>query len=344
MQSPSLTDLPAPPSGKTGWPWTEESERLPDTMPDGTAWPKISIVTPSYGQGQFIEETIRAVLLQGYPNIEYIIIDGGSQDETVEVIKKYAPFITYWISEKDNGQAHAINKGFARASGQIYYWINSDDWPEKDTFGVVAQEFHRLPQVDVLFGNCYFVDEDYKVLKLRKGYDFSTADLIELNPIEQNTVFFRSKVWLNYGQIKESLHFIVDYELWLRWSLKEVEFKFCPGIFAYFRLHKASKSTQLQITNISESVDLLLGLKDKGEIPPEFYPNIDKCLYRLCFASYWLHEPRFFWLVFFKYLKYSRRMPNYKLLIRAVLALGGKPAMKLASSMKRTQPGEAFEI
>jgi glycosyltransferase involved in cell wall biosynthesis len=342
MQSPSLAELPIPSRGQTGWPWTEESERLPDTMPDGSPWPKISIVTPSYGQGQFIEETIRAVLLQGYPDIEFIIIDGGSKDNTVEIIKKYQLYLAYWVSEKDNGQANAINKGFARATGQIYYWINSDDWPEKNTFRLVAQEFQRLPQVDVLFGNCYFIDENYKVLKLRKGYDFNTADLIDLNPIEQNTVFFRSKVWLTYGQIKESLHFIVDFELWLRWSLKGIEFKYCPGIYAYFRLHKTSKSTQLQITNITESINLLLDLKNKGEIPAAFYPNIGNCLYRLCFASYWLHEPRLFRSVFFKYLKYTRRLPDYKLLIRALLALGGKPAMKLASSLKRTTPGEGL--
>src|SRR5690348_881216 len=102
MQSPKLTELPSPPPGRTGWPWTEESERLPETLPDGAEWPKISIVTPSYNQGQFIEETIRAVLLQGYPNIEFIIIDGGSKDNTVEIIKKYEKFIACWVSEKDN--------------------------------------------------------------------------------------------------------------------------------------------------------------------------------------------------------------------------------------------------
>src|SRR4051794_36526007 len=146
MKSPTLQELPLPPEGKQGWPWTEESQSLPETQPDGSPWPKISIVTPSYNQGHFIEETIRAVLLQGYPDIEFIIIDGGSKDNTVEILKKYAAFIAYWVSEKDNGQANALNKGFARATGQIYYWVNSDDWPEKDVFGSVAQHFHRFPE------------------------------------------------------------------------------------------------------------------------------------------------------------------------------------------------------
>ena len=106
----TLQDLPTPPEDKTGWPWTEQTEVFPDKMPDGSDWPRISIVTPSYNQGQFIEETIRSILLQGYPNLEYIIIDGGSNDNSVEIIKKYEHYLSYWISESDRGQSHAINK------------------------------------------------------------------------------------------------------------------------------------------------------------------------------------------------------------------------------------------
>src|SRR5262245_47037233 len=127
MQCPKLAELPAPSPGKTGWPWTEESERLPDQMPDGCPWPLISVVTPSLNQGKFIEETIRSVLLQGYPELEYIIIDGGSNDGSVEIIKKYSPWITYWVSEPDGGQSEAINRGLKRASGEFASWINSDD-------------------------------------------------------------------------------------------------------------------------------------------------------------------------------------------------------------------------
>jgi len=123
----SLSDLPAPPKEKAGWPWTEQSELLDNQISDSSGWPKISIVTPSYNQGQFIEETIRSVLLQGYPNLEYIIIDGGSTDETLEIIKKYEPWLTYWESKPDSGPASAINKGIQKCTGEWFNWINSDD-------------------------------------------------------------------------------------------------------------------------------------------------------------------------------------------------------------------------
>src|SRR5262245_9476631 len=120
----SLDHLPPSPPGKTGWPWTVETPELPDTLPGGTPWPRISIVTPSFNQGQFIEETIRSVLLQGYPDLEYVIFDGGSVDNSVEIIRRYEGWLSFWISERDNGQSHAINKGFRKSTGMIRAWLN----------------------------------------------------------------------------------------------------------------------------------------------------------------------------------------------------------------------------
>ena len=154
MRCPTLAQLPPPARGNVGWPWTIETPRLPPTYPDGSPWPSISIITPSYNQGHFIEETIRSVLLQGYPNLEYIIIDGGSTDETLPIIKKYEPWISFWVSEPDRGQSHAINKGFARSRGSILAWINSDDYYYEGAFEAVAKFLqHRTSIIAVGFGD-----------------------------------------------------------------------------------------------------------------------------------------------------------------------------------------------
>src|SRR5215472_10161327 len=127
MRCPALADLPPPPPDKTGWPWTVETPPSSVLGSNGPPRPRISIVTPSYNQGDFIEETIRSVLLQGYPNLEYIVIDGGSTDQTIDVIRRYEKWLAYWVSEKDDGQPQAINKGLSRATGELFNWINSDD-------------------------------------------------------------------------------------------------------------------------------------------------------------------------------------------------------------------------
>jgi glycosyltransferase involved in cell wall biosynthesis len=164
MRCPTLAELPPPPPGKSGWPWTVETLQLAEIMPDGKPWPGISIVTPSFDQGRFIEETIRSVLLQGYPNLEYIIIDGGSSDNSVEIIKKYQPWLKYWISESDRGQAHAINKGFEYATGEIGAYINSDDFYLNSVFSHLAETFSKK-RWDVFVGRRIYYDRETIVIR-----------------------------------------------------------------------------------------------------------------------------------------------------------------------------------
>src|SRR4029453_6333928 len=125
MRTPLIEELPPPPPGRSGWPWTEASP--PPPTPGGKAWPTISIVTPSFNQAEYLEETVRSVLLQGYPNLEYFVLDGGSTDGSVEILRRYDAFLSGWVSERDKGQSDAINRGFARCAGTVVNWLCSDD-------------------------------------------------------------------------------------------------------------------------------------------------------------------------------------------------------------------------
>lgn len=220
MRCPFLKELPSPPD-KTGWPWTEESPQLPDTMPDGLLWPKISIITPSLNQGQFIEETIRSVLLQGYPDVEYIIIDGGSTDETLDVIRKYERWLTYWVSEPDRGQSQAINKGFNLSKGEIVAWINADDIYLPDSFEKIIRFFVENQHIHMVYGNCYLIDENSENIgELDVLGDYSLKRLIESEDyIAQPSVFFRREVVEECGGLNESLQYSMDYDLWVRIGL-----------------------------------------------------------------------------------------------------------------------------
>jgi glycosyltransferase involved in cell wall biosynthesis len=160
MRCPTIAELPPPPSGKSGWPWTIETPPLPERLPDGSVWPLISIVTPSYNREEFLEETIRSVLLQGYPELEFFIIDGGSTDHSVEVIRKYEKWLTQWISEKDRGEYHAINKGLPLCHGEIITFHNSDDYYLSGAFGDAAIRWSQDKGCGVIAGAFYYVDGD----------------------------------------------------------------------------------------------------------------------------------------------------------------------------------------
>ncbi|QEC80550.1 glycosyltransferase [Mucilaginibacter ginsenosidivorax] len=201
--------LPAPPEGKTGWPWTEESSAA--AYDANTTWPKLTIVTPSYNQGQFLEQTIRSVLLQNYPNLEYIVIDGGSTDNSKDIIEKYSPWISYRQSEKDNGQSHAINLGFSLASGYYMAWVNSDDYYLKDVFYLVTRRFIST-KVDFIYGYAYNFHvktvrfELFKVIPLLDYF-------IRIPVLPQPSCFWAAHI---HQPVNEALECSLDYELWLR--------------------------------------------------------------------------------------------------------------------------------
>jgi glycosyltransferase involved in cell wall biosynthesis len=204
-----LVILPAAPDAKTGWPWTEETS--PSMYQHRPEWPRITIVTPSYNQGLYIEETIRSVLLQNYPNLEYIIMDGGSTDDTKEILKKYTPWISYWQSEKDEGQGQAINMGFSIASGKYFSWVNSDDYYLKDVFNTVIQKFLKT-KTDFVYGYGYSYypnNHTFKLFKVLPFWDF----FIKIPSLAQPSTFWRAGI---HQPIWEKLNCSIDFELWLR--------------------------------------------------------------------------------------------------------------------------------
>ncbi len=218
MRCPTLSELPSPPRGRSGWPWTEESPELAHLMPDGSPWPRISVVTPSYNQAKFIEMTIRSVLLQGYPDLEYIVIDGGSTDGSVDIIRKYEKWLAYWVSEPDRGQSHAINKGFEKATGEIYTWLNSDDYLLKDALGHVAVAYRHSPDAGAWCGGCVRVKPNGKKVWVRwpKRLDLEGLANWNENWFGQPACFFSAEAWRTSGPLDESLQYGMDFDFWLR--------------------------------------------------------------------------------------------------------------------------------
>jgi glycosyltransferase involved in cell wall biosynthesis len=248
MQCPRLSDLPAPPLGKAGWPWTEESQRLPEAMPDGRPWPRISVVTPSFNQGKFIEGTIRSVVLQGYPNLEYIILDGASTDNSVEVITKYSPWLSYWVSQPDSGQSDAINRGLNIASGAFATWINSDDMLFKNALAEHAPRVGFAPH-RVYVGLCAYMDVAGAIISMHRGRVHSFEDLVRIRTgwrsrgnIVQPEVLFPRELALAVGGLNPANYYTMDYELWGKLFLAGASFEYTDIPFGMFRTHAAQKT------------------------------------------------------------------------------------------------------
>lgn len=206
-----LNSLPRTKS-ESGWPWNEETD--PSVYDRNSKWPKLTIVTPSYNQGPFIEQTIRSVLLQNYPNLEYIIIDGGSTDNTKEVLEKYSSWISYWQSEKDNGQSHAINLGFSLASGSYYGWINSDDYYNAETFLTLANHINKKKDKTFFYGwgkTVEIIDGEKIFKEYKPRYQLKRH--IRIPGLLQPSCFWHKSI---HEPIWEELICSMDYELWVR--------------------------------------------------------------------------------------------------------------------------------
>lgn len=206
--------------------------------------PLISIVTPSFNQAQFLDQTIRSVLDQNYSRLEYVIMDGGSTDGSVEIIKRYANRLTYWVSQKDRGQSDAINQGFTRCTGEILAWLNSDDYLMPGALAAVAESFARRPEAGAWVGDCQFVTP---LTGERELLESKVLDLDTLGArwqevfFGQPSCFFSSRAWKECGPLDENLHFSMDLDLWLK-MLKRFDFVRVPSLLSSATLHADAKT------------------------------------------------------------------------------------------------------
>lgn len=208
--------------------------------------PKISIVIPSFNQGKYIEQTIKSIIDQSYKNVEIIIFDAGSTDGTIEVIKKYDKQISYWISEPDCGQAHAINKGLAKCNGDIFNWLNSDDFLEPGALQIIAETFSANNDVQLICGytRCFFDQNNTTSHEYRMGVKDTVAKTITKVEMNQPGSFYKTTIVKELGGVNESLRYVFDDELWFRYLCKygTQNISFSDKRFAQFRLHNSSKS------------------------------------------------------------------------------------------------------
>ena len=205
--------------------------------------PLVSIVTPSFNQALFLEETIRSVLEQDYPRIEYMIVDGGSADGSVTIIKKYDNQLAWWVSEVDKGQTDAINKGFSHARGHILAWLNSDDTYEPGAVSAAVKYLQANPEVGMVYADCNFTNENSQVIG---KFDAAQTDYKRLRQgyvhIPQQTMFFRAGLWHAVGPLDPSFYFAMDYDLWTRIASR-TRIQYLPGqTWANFRMHTSGKS------------------------------------------------------------------------------------------------------
>lgn len=209
----------------------------------GNNYPKISIITPSYNQGQFLEETILSVLNQNYPNLEYIIIDGDSTDNSVEIIKKYEKHLAYWVSEKDNGQAHAINKGFKKATGDIVCWINSDDLLIKGALKTIANYFLSNPDVQFVNGYTLRIDKDSKILFnnhiMKQSVFFAKQGVFN---IAQQSMFWKKELFAKIGFLDESFRAEMDKEFLIRILEAKIKIGHINKTLGAIRIHDSTKT------------------------------------------------------------------------------------------------------
>jgi glycosyltransferase involved in cell wall biosynthesis len=211
------------------------------------SWPQISIVTPSFNHARFLERTILSVLNQNYPNLEYIIMDGGSTDGSVEIIRKYEKYIEKWISQKDHSQTEAINKGFLKTKGEFVGWQNSDDIYLPGVLKEVSLRIKKSPEAEIIFGNLFLIDENDRITGELRFPPFSVmTHFYEGMAIANQSSFWKRKLLRDIGMLDSKYQFCMDYEFFLRAGIRGVKFANIHAPIGAFRIHKGSKTSNVQ--------------------------------------------------------------------------------------------------
>jgi glycosyltransferase involved in cell wall biosynthesis len=292
------------------------------------AIPKISIITPSFNQGTFIEQTITSILDQNYANLEYVIIDGGSTDNTVEIIKKYNKHITYWISEKDNGQSHAINKGIRLISGEYFNWINSDDYLEKGSLKAISEIIEKEQNVLAICGYCRLFSEENDVSIISRNILSGSVENTLVNPMmNQPSTFYKSEAIKSLGGVNETLHYCMDLELWFRMIAK---YGICNvvltnNLISHFRHHNESKTELFRGKFVSEHNQLIYYLVQELKLPVsiiEFFKTADDNYKSITpWVTSGLNRNKFYYALVERYHHQFFEMENFAALRRALLQL-----------------------
>ncbi len=203
--------------------------------------PLVSIVTPSFNQARYLETTLRSVLGQDYARIEYLVVDGGSTDGSVDIIRRYADRLAWWVSEPDRGQADGINKGLRRARGEIVAWLNSDDVYAPWAVREAVEAFRRHPQAGLVFGDALSIDAEGRAFHTLKAAPWGLEDLMTFHILTQPAVFMRRDVAAAAGFLDEDFHFLLDHRLWLKIAVR-AEMVYVPRVWAFARYHAEAKN------------------------------------------------------------------------------------------------------
>jgi glycosyltransferase involved in cell wall biosynthesis len=231
--------------------------------------PRVSIITPSLNQAQYLEQCILSVLEQDYPNIEYIIMDGGSTDGSVDIIRKYSDRLAYWVSQPDNGQSAAINTGLCHSTGEIWGWMNADDAYMPDAIGKIVNWLQTHPKTDIVYGDCVWVDEHGD----KKDYFHSGDSQLETSllngfNIPSGSTFLRRSVYENLGGLDENLHNALDTEYWMRATLN-FQFEYIPVALSLYRVYPLAKTwnTEQSERRAREAITITERFWQRADLP-----------------------------------------------------------------------------